>query len=159
MRLALDHDDDVALFCKDQELTKVDFPPKTEVYRQTSSCGVPFRGMAVLQGRDVLSFPYLWPCDLAKAGLACRFCHCGSFTQQRALQGLSEGRFPSPSAPLAAAPDRMRNGISTGPSRHRTRRASRSSSAISTRASTAGPMKIRCRCRLPSSKTKRSATT
>jgi hypothetical protein len=43
--------------------------------------------MAVLQGRDVLSFPYLWPCELAKAGLACKFCHPGNYTQQQAVNG------------------------------------------------------------------------
>lgn len=68
-------------------LVEVSLPPATEFYRQQTSRGIPFLGMAVLQGRDVLAFPYLWPCEYAKAGLACKFCHCGNFTQQQSLSG------------------------------------------------------------------------
>ena len=68
-------------------VTELSLPPRTAFYDQTTTRGVPFRGMAVLQGRDVLSFPYLWPCEIAKAGLACKFCHCGNFTQQQVAEG------------------------------------------------------------------------
>ena len=49
-------------------LTEVSLPKTTSFYRQRTSRGVPFRGLAVLQGHDVLAFPYLWPCEFAKAG-------------------------------------------------------------------------------------------
>jgi hypothetical protein len=68
-------------------VAEVSLPTPTAFYRQQTSRGVPFRGMAVLQGRDVVAFPYLWPCEFAKAGLACRFCHSGNFTQQQCLSG------------------------------------------------------------------------
>jgi len=77
-------------------VTEVSFPPQTEFYRQTTSSGRPFLGMAVLQGLDVLSFPYLWPCDHARAGQACQFCHCGGISEQRAREGASEPSFPTP---------------------------------------------------------------
>ena len=69
-------------------LTEVSFPKFTSFYRQQTSRGVPFRGMAVLQGHDVLSFPYLWPCEFAKAGMACKFCHCGNYTQYQSGMGI-----------------------------------------------------------------------
>jgi len=71
-------------------VTDVSFPPHTAFYRQQTSRGVPFRGMAVLQGHDVLAFPYLWPCEFAKAGLACKFCHCGNYTQHQTTVGVPE---------------------------------------------------------------------
>jgi len=71
-------------------VAEVSFPPATAFYGQQTSRGVPFLGMAVLQGRDVLAFPYLWPCEFAKAGLACKFCHCGNFTQQQSLSGMHQ---------------------------------------------------------------------
>jgi len=77
-------------------VAEVSFPPVTAFYRQRTSRGIPFLGMAVLQGRDVLAFPYLWPCEFAKAGLACKFCHCGNFTQQQSLSGTQQDFHFSP---------------------------------------------------------------
>ena len=51
--------------------------------------------MGVLQGVDVLSFPYLWPCEYASAGLACQFCHTGGYSQQLAKEGSPEPTAPS----------------------------------------------------------------
>ena len=85
--LTLDHGDNPCLLRGDDFITNVSFPPKTDFYEQRTSSGVPFRGMAVLQGHDVLSFPYLWPCELAKARLACKFCHYGNYTQQQSIEG------------------------------------------------------------------------
>jgi hypothetical protein len=48
------------LICEGVPITDVSFPPQTDFYRQHTSTGRPFLGMAVLQGLDVLSFPYLW---------------------------------------------------------------------------------------------------
>jgi len=36
--------------------------------------------MAVLQGLDVVSFPYLWPCHFAFGGQPCQFCYQGNMT-------------------------------------------------------------------------------
>ncbi|NLX99106.1 MAG: hypothetical protein GXY83_23450 [Rhodopirellula sp.] len=80
----------------------VSLPSPTAFYRQRTSRGVPFLGMAVLQGQDVLAFPYLWPCELAKAGLACAFCHCGNFTQQQSFSG-TPGGFPFTAQDVAEA--------------------------------------------------------
>lgn len=77
------------LYCE-SFVAEITLPPASAFYRQTTSRGVPFRGMAVLQGHDVLTFPYLWPCDFAKAGHACRFCHCGSRTQAQWAAGAHE---------------------------------------------------------------------
>jgi hypothetical protein len=61
-------------------VTPVDFPPATRFYEQQTSRGFPFRMMAVLQGLDVVSFPYLWPCQFALGGQACHFCYQGNMT-------------------------------------------------------------------------------
>ena len=71
-------------------LAEVSLPKATAFYQQRTSRGVPFRGLAVLQGHDVLAFPYLWPCEFAKAGQACKFCHCGNYTQHQTAVGVSE---------------------------------------------------------------------
>jgi DNA-binding PadR family transcriptional regulator len=75
---------------RDALVTDVTLPKATAFYRQRTARGTPFRGLAVLQGLDVLVFPYLWPCDYAKAGQACRFCHCGNFTQQQWAAGVRQ---------------------------------------------------------------------
>jgi len=81
-------------------LGEVDFPPATRFYEQHTSDGMPFKGMAVLQGLDVLSFQYLWPCEYARAGYACQFCHLGNYTQQLAREGKD---LPSPPTPQDVA--------------------------------------------------------
>lgn len=85
--LALGPEGEPCLLHGDDFITAVSLPPKTDFYGQRTSRGIPFRGMAVLQGHDVVSFPYLWPCELAKARLACKFCHYGNFTQQQSVEG------------------------------------------------------------------------
>lgn len=76
-------------------VTDVSFPPPTDFYRQRTSTGRPFLGMAVLQGLDVLSFPYLWSCIHARSGQACQFCHCGGFNERLARNGCPEPSFPT----------------------------------------------------------------
>jgi Zn-finger protein len=89
--LSLDADGALALLHDGQFVTNVYLPPASAFYRQTTSRGVGFRGLAVLQGHDALAFPYLWPCEYARAGQACRFCHCGNYTQQQAALGICQG--------------------------------------------------------------------
>lgn len=78
-----------------QFVTEVDLPPKTSFYEQFTSSGIPFKWMAVLQGLDVLAFPYLWPCEYARAGFACQYCHTGGFTEQLAKEGHPDQPFPT----------------------------------------------------------------
>lgn len=75
------------LTCGGAFVTEVSFPPSVDFYRQRTSRGVLFGDLAVLQGRDSLAFPYLWPCEFAKARQACKFCHCGNYTQQQCDEG------------------------------------------------------------------------
>jgi len=51
-------------------VTEVDFPKATSFYEQRTSSGFPFQMMAVLQGLDVVSFPYLWPCQFRLGRIA-----------------------------------------------------------------------------------------
>ena len=88
--LTLGPEGNVRLLRAGDFLTEVSLPKATGFYRQRTSRGVPFRGMAVLQGHDVLAFPYLWPCEFAKAGQACKFCHCGNYTQHQTTVGVPE---------------------------------------------------------------------
>jgi hypothetical protein len=77
-------------------VTEVGFPPKTQFYKQYTSKGVPFGMIAVLQGLDVLSFPYLWPCEYAKSGFPCQFCYTGAYTEELAREGKLEFLSPAP---------------------------------------------------------------
>lgn len=77
-------------------VTEVDFPQKSNFYEQVTSNGLPFLGNAVLQGVDVLSFQCLWPCDYAKAGFACQFCHVGGLMEQLAKEKKPFPPFPTP---------------------------------------------------------------
>lgn len=79
-----------------RDVTEVSLPPATAFYEQRTSCGTPFKGNAVLQGLDVLSFPCLWPCEYAAAGYACQFCNAGNCMQAMAEAG--QAMPPSPSA-------------------------------------------------------------
>ena len=90
----IDKKDNAYLAYQGNFITHIDFPRKTDFYEQTTSSGMPFKGTAVLQGYDVLSFPYLWPCEYAKAGHACKFCFPGNYTEQLAQEGKLD--FPSP---------------------------------------------------------------
>lgn len=63
-----------------EPLTEVEIPERTRFYSQKTSHGIPFGDLAVIQGAKMLSFAYLWPCELAKSGNECRFCHAGNAT-------------------------------------------------------------------------------
>jgi hypothetical protein len=79
-------------------VTKVDFPPATSFYERSTDKGFPFQLMAVLQGLDVVSFPYLWPCQFALGGQPCDFCYQGNMT-------LDMKRAGQPLPPIATAED------------------------------------------------------
>ena len=81
-----------------QPVTQVDFPPATRFYEQQTRSGFPFRMMAVLQGLDVVSFPYLWPCQFALGGQPCHFCYQGNMTL-----AMKQGGQPLP--PIASPDD------------------------------------------------------
>jgi pyruvate-formate lyase-activating enzyme len=78
--LAVDPAGNPWLTYREQPVTQVDFPPATRFYEQQTRGGFPFRMMAVLQGLDVVSFPYLWPCQFALGGQPCHFCYQGNMT-------------------------------------------------------------------------------
>jgi hypothetical protein len=78
----------------DNFLTEVSFPPKTAFYDQETCNGFSFGHIAVLQGLDVLSFPYLWVCEYAKAGYPCQFCFPGAFTHKLVNDGNLDPQFP-----------------------------------------------------------------
>lgn len=94
--MAIDEDGVVSIEYEGEFVTEVQFPPQTEFYEQHTSNGIPFKDMAVLQGLDVLSFPYLWPCEFAQAGYACQFCHKGGYTEELFREKQPESPFPTP---------------------------------------------------------------
>ena len=71
-----------AILHNNEFVTEVEFAPKPSFYTHKTSGGHLYGEMAILQGWDMLSFSYLWPCALAIAGHPCRFCHCGNATLQ-----------------------------------------------------------------------------
>ena len=75
---------------RERFVAEVSFPPATALFEQKTSRGVPFRDIVTMQGWDVLVFAYLWPCEFAKARMACKYCHCGNFTQQAVIEGRFE---------------------------------------------------------------------
>jgi hypothetical protein len=77
-------------------VTEVSFPPKTQFYEQYTSKGIPFSMIAVLQGLDVLSFPYLWPFEYARSGFSCQFCYTGAYMEELAREEKLESLFPTP---------------------------------------------------------------
>jgi hypothetical protein len=81
-----------------QPVTEVDFPPATRFHEQQTRGGFPFRMMAVLQGLDVVSFPYLWPCQFALGGQPCEFCYQGNMTMAMRQAG-------QPLPPIASPDD------------------------------------------------------
>jgi DNA-binding PadR family transcriptional regulator len=86
-RLKRSGDGQTLLCDREHVVAPVRFPRATRFYQQATSRGVPYKGLAILQGHDVLTFPYLWPCEYAAAGQPCRFCHCGNYTQHMAAMG------------------------------------------------------------------------
>ncbi len=83
----LDEQGNAYIAHEEEFLTQVTFPSKTEFYEQRTSAGMPFAHLAVLQGLDVLSFPYLWPCEFARQGMPCQFCFPGGETARLARDG------------------------------------------------------------------------
>ncbi len=79
-----------------EPITEVGFPEKSRFYEQETSSGLPFLGNAVLQGVDTLTFQSLWPCALARAGLACQFCYTGGISEQLARKHKLEPAIPTP---------------------------------------------------------------
>jgi hypothetical protein len=96
--LAVDEAGEPWLTYRGAPIAPVDFPPPTSFYEQHASSGFPFELMAVLQGLDVLSFPYLWPCQFALGGQPCHFCYQGNIT-------LDLRRAGQPLPPLASPED------------------------------------------------------
>lgn len=82
---------------KGKSVTEVDFPAPSQFYAQRASSGFPFQMMAVLQGLDVVSFPYLWPCQFALGGTPCQFCYQGNMTL-----AMKQARHPLPPSPSPA---------------------------------------------------------
>jgi len=79
--LAVRNDKPVVLY-NDEFVTEVEFAPKPDFYSHKTSAGNLYGQLAIIQGWDILSFPYLWPCGIAVGGHPCRFCHCGNATLQ-----------------------------------------------------------------------------
>ena len=77
-------------------VTEVDFPPASNFYEQRTSAGTPFGQMAVLQGVDVLSFPFLWLCQFALGGLPCHYCYQGNISLAMQQAGLPLPASPTP---------------------------------------------------------------
>jgi len=77
-------------------VTVVSFPPPSAFYEQRTSSGLPFRGNAVLQGREWLSFQCLWPCAYACAGEPCQYCYSGGVFASLAKRGRPLPPFPTP---------------------------------------------------------------
>ncbi len=87
---------DPVLLCKDEEVTRVAFPPASRFYEQKTSSGLPFIGNAVLQALDFLSFQCLWPCQYAQAGHACQFCYSGGLFDRLARKNKPLPPMPTP---------------------------------------------------------------
>jgi pyruvate-formate lyase-activating enzyme len=84
-RLRLGGSGKACLACDGELITEVEFPPYTDYYQRRSSRGRRFAEFSVIVGTDNLTFPFLWPCDVAvSAGGACRFCYPGRMAEQRA---------------------------------------------------------------------------
>ncbi len=82
--LSVTRDGKPCLTYRGRPVTEVSFPPTTDFYKQRTRSGIPYGLAAVLQGLDVVSFPYLWPCQLAQAGLPCQFCYQGNMMLEMA---------------------------------------------------------------------------
>jgi hypothetical protein len=89
-RLKLGSNGKPCLVHREAFIAEVGFPPPTALFEQKTSRGTPFLDLVAMQGWDVLVFAYLWPCEFAKARMACQFCHCGHYTQQAVIEGRLE---------------------------------------------------------------------
>lgn len=85
--LDLDDEGEPVLYHNAAPVTKVHFPPPTDFYDRSTASGLPFRGNAVLQGTEWLSFQCLWPCAYAAAGSPCQYCYSGGVVAERARGG------------------------------------------------------------------------
>ena len=94
--LGIGDDDRPYLTYKSQLVTEVEFPPATDFYERKSASGMPYGMMAILEGLDVLSFPYLWPCQFALAEEPCQFCYQANRTVRQMLKGNTEFRLATP---------------------------------------------------------------
>ena len=94
--IAIDSTEGPCLTYRGQPVTAVDFPPATRFFEQETSGGFPLRMMAVLQGMDVVSFPYLWPCQFALGGQPCQFCYQGNMTLEMKQTGQALPPIASP---------------------------------------------------------------
>ncbi len=77
-------------------VSEVSFPPRSAFYDRCTGSGLPFRGNAVLQGRDWVSFQCLWPCAYACAGEPCQYCYSGGVFASLARRGRPLPTFPTP---------------------------------------------------------------
>jgi len=100
----------VCLFHNDNRLAEVSFPPDTDYYKQITSAGTAFAGLAVLEGDGVLAFFYLWPCEYVKTDETCTFCFqvladkMGyPLPKATPLRAVTEEPLPKAIAPLAEA--------------------------------------------------------
>jgi hypothetical protein len=84
--LKMDGDDCVLLYGK-HVLDTVTFPPPMAFYGRKAPSGMPYRGNAVLQGFDWVSFQCLWPCEYAASGKPCEFCFSGAEFENLAAKG------------------------------------------------------------------------
>ncbi|HSV75288.1 MAG TPA: radical SAM protein [Chthonomonadales bacterium] len=82
-------DGSIALCCVGSRVTEVSFPAPSDYGAQRTSSGTPFGGIAVLEGRGILAFFYLWGCQFVRTREVCAFCH----QAQAEAAGLP---FPSP---------------------------------------------------------------
>jgi hypothetical protein len=72
--LDVDEAGEVCLFHCGERVTEISFPAASDYYHQSTSAGRPYGSMAVLEGRSVLAFFYLWGCEYIKTGETCNFC-------------------------------------------------------------------------------------
>ncbi len=92
--IKLDQSGSLALYHKKEQVTPLALLEPTGFYEQKTSSGLPFRGNAVLQGTEWLSFPLLWNCDYAWLGEPCQYCFSGG-----ELASLAKRRKPVPDYP------------------------------------------------------------
>lgn len=112
-RLRMDRGQAV-LFHDHRPVTRVLFPPATDFYSRTTASGLPYRGNAVLQGLEWLSFPCLWHCEYAAKGEPCQFCHAGAEHRSLARRGKPMPRVPTPEDVAEISAHALGTGLATG---------------------------------------------